>query len=236
MSNQLPVITIITVVYNGASSIKDTIESVLKYPYPHIEYIIIDGDSTDGTQEVIGPYKNALKYWVSEPDKGIYDAMNKGWNKASADSFIVFLGAGDYIISLPDMVKNAQQNIIYGKVDIGGRYVFNTNVNFRLKLINAVHHQALLIKKAIYPLSPFSLQFPVFADFDFNQRLYKAGFCFTKDESFSSYAMAGGVSSPHNRKEMLQVVENNYGKFYGLIARMYYLFQNIKNLLTKFSP
>lgn len=231
----LPLISVITVVYNSAAALEKTIQSVLNNSYPNLDFIIIDGNSSDGSADLIKSYSGKLKYWISEPDKGIYDAMNKGWRMASEDSFILFLGAGDCIITLPDMQLHAEDNIIFGNVKIADRYLFNTKVDFRMKLVNSAHHQALLIKKSIHSAPPFLLKFPVFADFDFNQRLYKAGFEFIKDKDFISYAMEAGTSSPHNRKEMLRVVEHNYGKAYVLMARAYYLVQSLKNKLTGFS-
>ena len=162
--------------------------------------------------------------------------MNKGWQLADSDSYIIFLGAGDYIIQLPDMSKYTNENIIYGMVEMGSRYIFNTTVNFRLKLANAVHHQALLIKKSIHLQPPFLLQYPIYADFDFNQRLYKAGYKFVKDPYFLSHAMAGGVSSIDDRKEMLKIVGKNFGSLYVLFAKLYYLFQDVKKKLTGFPP
>ncbi len=78
----IPLITIITVSYNAIKTIEDTILSVLSQTYPNIEYIIIDGGSTDGTLDIIKKYQDRISYWVSEADKGIYDAMNKGWHIA----------------------------------------------------------------------------------------------------------------------------------------------------------
>jgi glycosyltransferase involved in cell wall biosynthesis len=223
-----PVISIITVVYNGFPAIKTTIESVLQLPYQNIEYIIIDGGSTDGTANVIKSYENKLHFWVSEPDKGIYDAMNKGWTRASAGSYILYLGAGDYVVSLPDMSKISDAAIIYGNVEIGNKYLFNSTADFRLRLGNTVHHQAMLIKKSIHPSPPFSLEFPIYADFDFNQRLYKSGVKFMKDTSFRSHAMAGGISFIRNKKEMLNVINKNFGGLYTLLARVYYFLQDAR--------
>ena len=92
--NTPPLITIITVAYNAVKDIENTILSVLNQTYPNIEYIIIDGGSTDGTLDIIKKYEDKISYWVSEPDKGIYDAMNKGIVKANGD-YLFFLGADD---------------------------------------------------------------------------------------------------------------------------------------------
>lgn len=89
-------ISIVTVSYNAAATIEQTILSVINQTYRNIEYIIIDGGSTDGTVEIIKKYANKLAYWVSEPDKGIYDAMNKGIQKAKGE-WINFMNAGDIL-------------------------------------------------------------------------------------------------------------------------------------------
>lgn len=227
MHNSAPLLSIITVVYNGASVIANTITSVISYPYKNIEYIIIDGGSQDGTIDVIKKYEDKIAYWISEPDKGIYDAMNKGWAKASDNSYILFLGAGDRIIKLPDMCGEYLPDIIYGDVQIGEKRIFPATADLRLRLGNTVHHQALLIKKSIYPLPPFSLNYPIYADFDFNQRLLKEGKKFIKDKNFLSYAMKGGISEAFKRKEALQIVKKNYGNFWVMVAKFYYFLQKI---------
>jgi glycosyltransferase involved in cell wall biosynthesis len=89
-----PTISIITVVYNGAKILEQTIISIINQTYKNIEYIIIDGGSNDGTIEVIKKYNNHIAYWVSEPDKGVYDAMNKGIKIASGE-WVNFMNCGD---------------------------------------------------------------------------------------------------------------------------------------------
>jgi len=92
-----PLISIITVVRNGRGVIEQTIRSVLDQPYPNLEYIVIDGGSTDGTVDVIKKYADRLNYWTSEPDKGIYDAMNKALDHVHGEGHL-FLNAGDYFV------------------------------------------------------------------------------------------------------------------------------------------
>jgi len=104
-----PLISIVTVVYNGAKHLEQTILSVLKQSYPNVEYLIIDGGSTDGTLEIIRQYEEAIDYWISETDKGIYDAMNKGISLASGD-YIVFLNADDWYER--GAIESVAQNII----------------------------------------------------------------------------------------------------------------------------
>ncbi len=86
----LPLVTVITVVLNGMGYLEKTIQSVINQTYPNVEYIIIDGGSTDGTLDIIKKYEDQISYWVSEQDNGIYDAMNKGIDVATGD-YIQFL-------------------------------------------------------------------------------------------------------------------------------------------------
>lgn len=93
-----PVVSILTAVLNGGQHIEQTIRSVLNQDYENVEFIIIDGGSTDGTLDVIRKYDGVIDYWVSEPDKGISDAFNKAVLLSSGD-YLNFQGAGDYLVS-----------------------------------------------------------------------------------------------------------------------------------------
>lgn len=162
---QQPKISVITVVYNGATLIERTIQSVLLQTYSNIEYLIIDGASTDGTLEKIQPYKSNINYFVSEPDSGIYDAMNKGL-KAATGEYVWYMNAGDTIYNkdtLSSVFKNATDaDIYYGdteEVDIDGKKVrmrrmrYPENLSFKsFKMGMVVSHQSIIIKKEITSL------------------------------------------------------------------------------------
>lgn len=117
-------ISIITVCYNSGDWIKQSIESVINQDYQNIEYIIVDGDSQDQTKEIIASYGDRITKFISEPDHGIYNAMNKGIKLASGD-YIYFLGSDDYLIDnqvISDGVNFINQNsefeFIYGNIEV----------------------------------------------------------------------------------------------------------------------
>jgi hypothetical protein len=123
--NKYPLITVITVVFNGVKTLEKTILSVINQSYKNIEFIIIDGGSTDGTLDIIKKYEDAIDYWVSEPDRGIYDAFNKAVTCASGD-WLCFIGSDDYLwdsSALANMAPNLLAalpaiNLVYGRVAI----------------------------------------------------------------------------------------------------------------------
>jgi glycosyltransferase involved in cell wall biosynthesis len=114
-----PLITVITAVVNGAQTLEQSILSVINQSYDNLEYIIIDGASGDGTLDIIRRYEQAIDYWVSEPDEGIYDAWNKGIRLARGD-WVAFLGADDNY--LPGAI-NAYAKTIAGSRDRGLEYI-----------------------------------------------------------------------------------------------------------------
>ncbi|WP_185964849.1 glycosyltransferase family 2 protein [Flavobacterium franklandianum] len=106
----MPKISIITVNYNDAIGLEKTIVSVLNQTYSDFEYIVIDGNSTDGSKEVILKYQDQLTYWVSEPDKGIYNAMNKGINSAIGD-YLLFMNSGDVLVDDATILKICSEKL-----------------------------------------------------------------------------------------------------------------------------
>lgn len=231
-------ISVVTVVKNDAAHLEETILSVIEQKATSlIDYIVIDGGSTDDTTDIIKKYADHISYWVSEPDAGIYDAMNKGWSAAENGSFILYLGAGDRIISLPEtMNRYGRNDVVYGSVRMGEACVFTARINFHLKLYNSLHHQALLVNKALHPAPPFNCRHRVYADFDFNQRLKKSGANFVFSPDFIGYAHPGGVSDRHCFAESLRIVSNNYGILWAALAFLGYYAMKIFPILKRLRP
>ena len=149
----LPSISVITVVYNSVKSIEQTIESVLEQDYPNLEYIIIDGGSTDGTIQLIKKYENRISLFLSEPDNGIYDAMNKGVSRAHGE-WINFMNSGD-CFHKSEVLKTIFLNTIDVNISFiySDYYIQKKNVK---KLYHAsfkkglILHQSCIYKKSLH--------------------------------------------------------------------------------------
>jgi hypothetical protein len=101
---------------------------------------------------------------------------------------------------------------------MGEKTVFKARADFHLKLYNSLHHQALLVNKALHPGPPFNCRYRIYADFDFNQRLMKSGARFKYSPQFLAYARPGGLSEQHSISESLRIIKNNFGTFWMLLA------------------
>lgn len=225
--NPPPKISVITVVYNGQEHIGGTIESVLDQTYKDLEYVIIDGQSTDGTLQVIEGYREIDRV-VSEPDRGLYDAMNKGLKEATGD-YIWFLNAGDQIYSrdtVENMVKglNGRPDVIYG-----GTMIIDVNQNeigdrrlkpparltwksFRQGMV--VCHQSFLVKREKAP--EFNLEYRLSADIDWAIRAAMGADEIHNSHLILSRFMEGGLTE-HNIKAGLKERFAIMRHYYGLI-------------------
>lgn len=186
MSN--PLVTIVTVVLNDSVNIISTIESVLSQTYNNIEYIVIDGDSRDGTQEVIRRYEKRITQFISEPDKGIYDAMNKGTMMASGQ-WITYMNSGDIFSSNTTLEKifDGSENDISGSdiiySDVIADYKTSRKIRAAKKLSFFWHglpfsHQSHLVRASYAKSKLFNLNYRICADFDFMYSSYKTGAIF----------------------------------------------------------
>ena len=170
-------ITVVTVCYNSQDTIEETMKSVLSQTYEDKEYLIIDGDSSDGTMDIVRRYENnKCVRAISEPDKGLYDAMNKSLCMAKGD-YIIFLNSGDIFCDenvLQDMNSYLTKDIVFGNVirrthkgDIVEKYPGKHKLFWLLLQGKMVSHQVLFTKTEIMRKYGFDETYKITADFNF---------------------------------------------------------------------
>lgn len=172
-----PLLSIITVVYNAEKTLEQTILSVINQKKIYIEFIIIDGDSTDGTKAIIEKYKSYFHYYLSERDKGIYDAMNKGIKIATGD-YIYFLGADDILVD-ENVLKIMSLSLINPKFVYYGDVIFKTRKlkydgKFNsLKIVTRnICQQGVFYPRELFKYFQYNLEYKIMADYDLNIRAY----------------------------------------------------------------
>ena len=222
--------SIITVTFNASMFLEKTLQSVINQTYNNVEYIVIDGGSKDGTIDIIKNNTSNINYWISEPDNGIYDAMNKGLSIAKGD-YVCFLNAGDSFQSSSTLTNLAEElksrglpDIIYGETDLvnsNGEVISKRRLkapqiltwkSFRMGML--VCHQAFFVKRDIAP--EYDLQYRFSSDFDWCIR------CMKKSEEIVNskmrlinYLYEGTTTA--NRKASLKERYTIMCKYYGTI-------------------
>lgn len=201
-------ITVATVCYNSSSTIRSTVESVLKQTYPNVEYVVVDGASTDGTNEILRQYQGNL-ILVSEKDNGVYDAMNKALSIATGD-YIIFMGADDLFYD--DMVlsrvagKLKNPNAVYygnvkrvRRLDIYAGKFSKWDWGYKNPC-----HQSIFYPIGIYKSNCYNLRYRLVADWVYNLNLLQHNTMFIYlDEIISLYNDIDGLSSTNNDEQFL---------------------------------
>jgi len=205
MKNDLT-ISIITVSYNAIKTIEQTIRSVISQTYENIEYIIIDGGSTDGTVDIIKKYAEQITFWVTESDDGIYDAMNKGIDVATGD-YVYFLGSDDFLANedviefVAEYIKNREKvGFFYGKI-------YGYNAQYRLKklygkelCLEDIQHGSMPPHQAVFARidiikNKFNCTYKIAADYEFILRIILNGEKFVYIDKVIAFYNIKGVSS-----------------------------------------
>ena len=237
-------ISIITVTYNAEATIERTLESVAQQTYPDVEHLIMDGASKDRTLEIARRYPHAIVY--SEPDKGLYDAMNKGLKKATGD-YLCFLNAGDKLHSKETLAHIASSvpdsssiGVLYGNthiVDNEGTFIRNRRLtppehltwqSFKQGML--VCHQAFYINRQIALAYDTTYRFS--ADFDWCIRCMKEG---EKQgmqnlyiqEPIADYLSEGMTTANHKAslKERFRIMAKHYGLLSTIIQHIWFIFR-----------
>lgn len=205
-------ISVVTVCFNAVDLIEGTIESVLAQTYPNMEYIVIDGASKDGTKELIRRHSKDISYWVSEPDMGIYDAMNKGIEAATGD-YIIFMNAGD---------KFADSLVIEKVIPHLGRHTIVTGCWRRcyedgtvkaaspkaldtFKVEMPICHQATFVRLQYHKHNLFDTSFRLSADYDFFYKVWRRRETFLYiDNVITDFIEAAGASTSNITRSVLE--------------------------------
>jgi glycosyltransferase involved in cell wall biosynthesis len=202
-----PLITVVTVVFNGKEFLEETIQSVIGQTYDNLEYIIIDGGSTDGTLDIIKKYENEIDCWISEQDKGIYDAMNKGIQIAKGE-WINFMNAGDTFNSSDILVtvfnyKKYDGDILYGDVHV--RYpefsrIQSAGHHCHLWRGMQFCHQSIFVRSVIHKPNLFNATNLIAADFQFYYESYRNNIKFKHIDHVIASVLTGGISDTERVK------------------------------------
>lgn len=237
-----PLISVITVTFNAEKYLTETIKSVLNQTYDNIEYIIIDGGSTDKSIEIINNFEDKIDYWISEPDKGAYDAMNKGAKSATGD-FIIFMNADDYyyknnvIEKISKIIeKNNKAAIVYGKVlmlDVENNYKSIRGEKLTISYLEKgknIPSQAAFLNRKIFLKNLFDIQYKISADFDFTVKMFLENRKLIFFDIIISVFRLGGISSDHipRLKEVKRIIKKRMDKKnYRSFLKIYY-YERIK--------
>lgn len=226
-------ISVITVCYNAVDIIEDTIKSIIGQENANLEYIIIDGGSNDGTLEVINKYCNKITQFVSEPDKGIYDAMNKGTSYAKGD-FLIFMNAGDQFSS-SDVLERFCKSIFkknavyYGDVTYkysstqviyGGKFT-----KYRLTYEN-ICHQSIFYPSKIFKSIQYNTKFRILADWELNIKLWNQYKYIYIPVNISMYKK-GGISDTSIDKEFNRCHRSLIFKYLGFCSLFFNIMKSI---------
>jgi len=206
-----PLVSVVTPARDAAKTLEGVISTVMEQTYPHVEHIIVDGGSRDGSIEILKRYDTSLQYWVSEEDEGIYHAMNKGIDVAGGE-WLYFLGADDRFFS-PDVLSLLfERNIvpedvslIIGRVVLPGGKVFVSHFNRLLYFKNTLHHQGAFYRSDIFKKYRYGLNkegkivehWRISGDYDLNLRLLLQGVKHLKKDIL--FARCGGGISLSGR-------------------------------------
>lgn len=222
-----PKLSVITIVYNNVRDIERTMLSVLRQTYTNIEYIIVDGLSNDGTLQVIQKYSDRISRLISEKDKGIYDAMNKGLAMATGD-YVIFMNSGDEFYD-KDTVTNVfgtspDADIYYGETEMINdegeslgqrRHKAPASFSWRdFKYGMSISHQAIYIRRSL--TEPYDSRYQLSADIDWIIRAAKKTQKIVNVNRYVARYLVGGMSKKRHRQSLIERF-NIMKRYYGLI-------------------
>lgn len=241
MKDSQVLLSIITVVFNGKKSIEKTIKNIANQNYENCEYLIIDGGSNDGTKEIILKYNDLVSHFITEKDKGIYDAMNKGIELSNGE-WIIFINGGDQINSLAFQdcmkeLKASTADIIYGDVLIEKNEELISEKAMPIEIINYCQpfcHQSSFVRRKLFTDNLFNLKYKICSDYHWflNAYIHKAKFQYINYPI--SIFESGGISHTFSFRYFLEnlfIVANAHISLMSKIWFSFKVFIRLKNYL-----
>jgi glycosyltransferase involved in cell wall biosynthesis len=216
-----PLVSIITVVYRARGGLEEILENVTNFEGNDFELIVIDGGSDDGTVDVLREWDDKIDYWLSEPDSGIYDAMNKGIAAAHGE-YVFHLNAGDTLKSIPSetlaLCLKDGVDVAAFRVLIDGKREFCPSNDRKLRVKNTLHHQGTFYRRATLPL--YDIQYKVYADFDLNQRVVIKGAKVRIFDNVVAEHSTAGISNTAAaaESEHYRIIRKNHGRPYVAVS------------------
>ncbi|MCX7068117.1 MAG: glycosyltransferase family 2 protein [Methylococcales bacterium] len=233
-----PLITVITVVFNGESYLEKTILSVITQSYNNIEYIIIDGGSTDNSINIISRYGNQIDYWISENDTGIYDAMNKGVKFSNQSSYLYFLNSGDYIFDSDVLIRLSKlfdgKNIVFGGIQYDTGEIVKSSLSINRYLHNTIHHQSVFYPSQIIKHIGFDSSYKIMADYKLNIQIYNThNYRYISENSIIALCTENGLSRSNFNVAKTEINKVQYQMFGEIFGRILAKIFNIKFFIWK---
>jgi glycosyltransferase involved in cell wall biosynthesis len=217
-------VAIVIVCRNALAALARTLDSIrLRGDADRVATVVIDGASSDGTPALLNARAAELHHFSSERDDGIYDAMNKGWLAAPADAHVLYLGAGDTLLSFPPAQQLLRADgtphpLLLGRTTVGDRE-FRSRWGAEMKLRNTAHHQALLVHRGVSNGPPFDASLSTYADWDFNLHLLARGLAPQRAPALHTHAEPGGRSwAMSDTVEMYRVARRHGGLAVGVLS------------------
>jgi len=217
-------LSVITVTWNAAATLEACIESVLRLKGQDVEFVVIDGGSKDGSVAILERYGKAIDVVVSEPDKGIYDAMNKGLDRASGE-YVLFLGADDVLLHVPRHELSQGADLVLGDVDCGD-WTFRhlrpeCALRARMRHRNAVHPQGACYRRTELR---YGLDYRRCADYLFNvEHLRRSRSVVYCDAALSRFCTEGASAGWAAKREAIAIARRAFGPVAGAHSFLYHL-------------
>jgi glycosyltransferase involved in cell wall biosynthesis len=225
-----PLVSVVIVVFRDRDEVQRIVDSIVPFKTEDLEIVVIDGGSKDGTVELLKKLGKTVDYWLSEPDSGIYDAMNKGL-RAARGTYILHLNAGDRLCGIPwDALSQAMSDsvdVVCCQVLLGSEIVFDSQTDYRSRLDNTWHHQGTFYRREAH--LGYDTSYRILGDCEHNHRLLKSG-CSMQVVPFlvADHDMQGVSTTTPGKTELYRSIRTHFGEVYVMLSRLRFFLLRVR--------